>query len=519
MDDSSDRLKFDPVRADPAPPCVLVIFGAGGDLTRRLLVPALYNLASAGLLNERFAVIGVDHNQRTDDEFRQHETEQLTNFAKQKDSEFEASGFDEQAWKHLRDRLFYLTGDFDDKSTFTKVVKRLDEVLRAVDAGGSAIFYLATSARFFADIVENLAAAGLTKQEGDWFRRVVVEKPFGDDLPSAKALNKRLLAVLDESQIFRIDHFLGKETVQNMMVLRFANGIFEPIWNRNHIDHVQITAAETVTVEGRGGFYDATGALRDMVPNHMFQLLAMTAMEVPNSFEAEAFRNEKSKLLDAVHRFSPEDALRNVVRGQYRTGKIGDRAVPDYRAEPHVDPHSETETYAAMKLGIDNWRWAGVPFYLRTGKALKTRRTEIVVQFKQAPYALFRDTPVESLARNYFVICIQPDEGVVLQFDAKIPGPVVRLAPVRMEFRYKDYFKSVPNTGYETLIYDCMIGDATLFQRADNIEAGWTIVQPVLEATRTTRPGHVHPYEAGTQGPSEANELLARDGRHWLRLD
>ncbi|HLG86678.1 MAG TPA: glucose-6-phosphate dehydrogenase [Alphaproteobacteria bacterium] len=519
MDDSADRLKFDPVRADPAPPCVLVIFGAGGDLTRRLLVPALYNLACAGLLNQRFAVIGVDHNQRTDEAFRQYETEQLTNFATQKDSEFEASGFDEQAWNRVRERLFYLTGDFEDKSTFTKLAKRLEEVSRAVDAGGSAIFYLATSARFFAGIVEALAAAGLTKQEGGCFRRVVVEKPFGNDLPSAKALNKRLLAVLDEGQIFRIDHFLGKETVQNMIVLRFANGIFEPIWNRNHIDHIQITAAETVTVEDRGSFYDATGALRDMVPNHMFQLLTMTAMEAPNSFDAEAFRNEKSKLLEAVHRFSPDEALRNAVRGQYRAGKIGDRAVTDYRAEPHVDPRSETETYIAMKLGIDNWRWAGVPFYLRTGKALATRRTEIVVQFKQAPYALFRDTPVESLARNYFVICIQPDEGVVLQFDAKIPGPIVRLAPVRMEFRYKDYFKSVPNTGYETLIYDCMIGDATLFQRADNIEAGWAIVQPLLESWQRTRPGRVYPYRAGSQGPSEVDDLMAHDGRHWLRLD
>ena len=519
MDDSAFGPKFDPVRADPAPPCILVIFGAGGDLTKRLLVPALYNLSTAGLLNEHFAVIGLDHNERTDEEFRQFETEELTSFAKQKGGEFESSDFDEKAWGRLRERLFYLTADFADKSTFTKLGKKLDEVSRAVDAAGSAIFYLATAARFFADIVEGLAAAGLTRQEAGTFRRVVVEKPFGNDLPSAEALNKRLLAVLDESQIFRIDHFLGKETVQNMMVLRFANGIFEPIWNRNHIDHVQITAAETVTVEGRGSFYDATGALRDMVPNHMFQLLAMTAMEAPNSFEPEAFRNEKSKLLDAVHRFSPEDTVRNVVRGQYRAGNVGGRTVSDYRAEPKVDPRSETETYIAMKLEIDNWRWAGVPFYLRTGKALKTRRTEIVVQFKQAPYALFRDTPVESLARNYFVICIQPDEGVMLQFDAKIPGPVVRLAPVRMDFRYKDYFKSVPSTGYETLIYDCMVGDATLFQRADNIEAGWAIVQPILDAWKRGRPARVDSYRAGSEGPGEADELLARDGRHWLRLD
>jgi len=323
---------------------------------------------------------------------------------------------------------------------------------------------------------------------------------------------------MGEDQIFRIDHYLGKETVQNIMVLRFANGLFEPLWNRDHVDHVQITVAETVEVGRRGRFYDATGALRDMVPNHLFQLLSLAAMEPPSCFNAAAVRAEKAKVLDAVHRLTPSDVRRNVVRGQYGAGLVEGRAVRAYRDTPDVAPSSRTETYVAMKLMIDNWRWAGVPFYLRTGKALARRRTEVVIQFKQAPLTLFRDTPVERLTANDLVLHIQPDEGASLRFNAKIPGPSVRADGVEMTFNYRDYFRSAPNTGYETLIYDCMIGDAVLFNRADDIEAGWRVVQPVLDAWAEDRDGVLPVYPAGSAGPPEAETLLRRDGRRWRAL-
>ena len=343
---------------------------------------------------------------------------------------------------------------------------------------------------------------------------MVVEKPVGSDLASARALNAQLLHALDESQIYRIDHYLGKETVQNILALRFSNGFFEPIWNRQNIDHVQITAAETVGVEKRGRFYENTGALRDMVPNHIMQLLAMVAMEAPISFDADAVRDEKSKVLAAVHEIRPGD----VVRGQYAPGSIAGRAMIGYRDEPEVAPDSGTETFVAMKLSIDNWRWAGVPFYVRTGKRLTTRKTEIAIHFKQAPYALFRDTPVEKLTPNIMVLQIQPSEGVTMQFSAKMPGPTVKLGGVRMKFDYADWFQEGPSTGYETLIYDCLIGDATLFQRADNVEGGWSVVQPALDSWAAGS-GELHPYGAGKAGPDAADALLARDGRHWLRLN
>jgi glucose-6-phosphate 1-dehydrogenase len=325
--------------------------------------------------------------------------------------------------------------------------------------------------------------------------------------------------VLNESQIYRIDHYLGKETVQNIMVFRFANGLFEPLWSRDHIDHVQITVAETVGVEGRGKFYDATGALRDMVPNHLFQLLSLTAMEPPSCFDAEAVRSEKAKVLDAVHLFGAADARSNVVRGQYGAGTVEGRPVEAYRDAPDVDPHSPTETYVALKLMIDNWRWAGVPFYLRTGKALSRRRTEIVIQFKRAPLALFRDTPVEWLMPNDLILHIQPDEGASLRFSAKIPGPSLRTGAVEMTFNYRDYFRTAPKTGYETLIYDCMLGDATLFKRADDIEAGWRVVQPVLDAWAGDHATAPAVYAAGSAGPAEADALPGRDDRRWRSLD
>jgi glucose-6-phosphate 1-dehydrogenase len=492
--------------APPAPPCTLVIFGTG-DLTRRLLVPALYNLRRAKLLPEEFAIVGIARTPKSNEAFRQELRASLR--------EFGSGEVDPRDWQWLAERISYLPGNFDDPAVNAKLSQLLAETGKSPTAGGNCIFYLATPPQAFATVVQRLAEAGLLRErEGQW-RRVVIEKPFGTDLRSAQALNKELLSVLNESQIYRIDHYLGKETVQNIMVFRFANGIFEPLWRRDHIDHVQITVAETVGVERRGKFYDATGALRDMVPNHLFQLLTLTAMAPPSRFDAEAVRTEKAKVLDAVHQFGDQDALGNVVRAQYGDGIVEGKPIEAYRRAPDVASDSTTETYLALKLMIDNWRWAGVPFYLRTGKALAQRQTEIVIQFKQAPLALFRDTPIERLTPNDLVMHIQPQEGVTLRFEAKVPGPHVRTAGVEMRFNYEDYFKAAPSTGYETLIYDCMIGDPTLFQRADNIEAGWRVVQPVLDAWARERVRDLPIYPAGSEGPTEADLLIKRDGRQW----
>ena len=513
------RLSADPTalqRAAPAPASTLVIFGANGDLTKRLLTPALYNLTVAGLLPDGFGVLGLDHNERDDEAFRTQLTDTMRSFVTDKGGESAARALDEAAWGRLRASLSYLTADFEDPDSYRHLAERLAEARRA-QGHGNCVFYLATAPRFFGAIVQNLAAAGLLQEsEGD-FRRIVVEKPFGSDLASARALNALILGCAAETQVFRIDHFLGKETVQNILALRFANGIFEPLWRRDHIDHVQITAAETVGVEGRGSFYEANGALRDMVPNHMMQLLAMTAMEPPNGFDADAVRAEKARVVQAIRPMGADDVARDVVRGQYRPGAVKDAAAVGYRDEPNVARDSGTETYVAMKLHIDNWRWAGVPFYVRTGKRLGVRRTEIAIQFKQAPYAMFRDTPVDKLTPNFMVLHVQPSEGVSLDVSAKEPGPTLRLAGVKMDFRYADWFRNAPSTGYETLLYDVLIGDATLFQRADNVEAGWGAVQPVLDAPKAGALA-VQPYAAGSDGPAAADELLARDGRHWLKL-
>ena len=493
----------------PAPASTVVIFGAGGDLAARLLLPAIYNLACAGLLDERFAIIGVDRLDLDDEGLRSRFEDSLARFVAERRGKDKAVALDRARWSWLRERISYLAGDFDDPALFEQLGSRT--------AGANAVFYLAVASRFFAPLVESLGAAGIVGEEEGRFRRVIIEKPFGSDLASARALNNRLLKVLDEDQIYRIDHYLGKETVQNIMALRFSNGIFEPLWSRQNIDHIQITAAETVGVEKRGSFYEQTGAMRDMVPNHLMQLLAMTAMEAPSSFDADAVRDEKSKVIAAIHPMNLGVDLPPVVRGQYVAGDLGGEARNAYRNEPDIAPDSTTETYVAMKLSIDNWRWAGVPFYLRTGKRLAVRRTEIAVHFKQAPYALFRDTPVEKLTPNILVLHIQPREGVTLQFSAKRPGPRVSLGGVRMNFDYADFFQEGPSTGYETLIYDCLIGDATLFQRADNVEAGWRAVQPARDAWEAGE-GMVYHYAAGSSGPREAAALLARDGRRWLQL-
>jgi glucose-6-phosphate 1-dehydrogenase len=489
----------------PPDPCVFVIFGAGGDLTQRLLLPALYNLAVEKLLPQPFAVVGIARGSLSDEEFRARMREALQQFA--------TVSVDPDIANALLASLFYVQGDFGDDATYQRLEARLNAVDRDLGIGGNAMFYLATPPNAFTIIAEHLGRAGLARQEGH-SRRIIVEKPFGTDLYSARELNARLLQVFSEEQIYRIDHYLGKETVQNIMVLRFANGLFEPLWNRDHIDHVQITVAETVSVEARGNFYDRTGALRDMVPNHLFQLVSLMAMEPPIRFDADAVRTEKGKALEAIHPLAPSHCLDAVVRAQYVAGSVTGRTVPAYHSTQGVASDSTTETYVAMQLMIDNWRWAGVPFYLRTGKALAARRTEIAIKFKSAPFALFRDTPVDRLAQNLLVLRIQPDEGASLQFNAKLPGPSIRIDGVRMNFKYKDYFDAAPSTGYETLIYDAMIGDPTLFQRADNIEAGWRVVQPILDAWR--QDGRPLPsYEAGSDGPAAADELLLRSGRSW----
>ena len=501
--------------ATPKPgPCTIVIFGANGDLTKRLVTPALYNLALTGLLPDDFAILGVDHNGKDDVDWRAHLTEAMQSFVGGT-GEFDPASIDQKAWGWLTDRMFYLVGDFEDSKTYDALRDKLDAIDKSNGTAGNVIFYLAVADRFFGRVVDELGKAKLVATEaaeGKPWRRVVIEKPFGHDLGSARDLNARILQSLREDQIYRIDHFLGKETVQNIMAFRFANGMFEPLWNRDHIDHVQITVSETVGVEGRGFFYEATGALRDMVPNHVFQLLTMTAMEPPTSFGADAIRSKKVDVFAAIKSVEPHEA----VRGQYDAGTVMGKPVRGYRTEPNVNPYSDVETYAALRLEIDNWRWAGVPFYIRTGKYMTVRNTEIAIRFKSAPTHLFEDTDAQAMHPNWLVIQVQPNEGITLQFDVKRPGPLVDLQSVKMNFSYSDWFPPQQNVGYETLLYDVMIGDQTLFQRADQVEEGWRIVQSVLDAWAKQKPEDFPNYIAGTAGPAAADALLARDGgRSW----
>ncbi len=504
--------------APPAPPCAMVIFGAAGDLTKRLVVPALYNLAQARELSTQFQLIGVDLAAKTSEQWRDDLTAAMKEFVAH-DGEFHIDEIDRAVWRWLSERMSYVQGDLNDPGTYARLRDHLVGLDKTAGTAGNYLFYLAVADRFFAPVVAGLGAAGLAAEKDCRWRRVVIEKPFGHDLISAKALNAHILKSLQEHQIYRIDHFLGKETVQNIMALRFANGLFEPLWNRQQIDHVQITVAETVGVEHRGMFYEKTGALRDMVPNHVLQLLAMTAMEPPISFDADAVRAKKTEVLQAIKPIGPAQALRDAVRGQYDGGTVLGQKVRPYRQEPDVSPQSTMETFVAWKLSIDNWRWAGVPFYLRTGKRMKRRSTEIAIRFDQAPYSLFRGTHVAQMHPNWMILRIQPDEGIALEFAAKRPGPFVKLSTVSMDFAYKTYFKVACSTGYETLLYDCMIGDATLFQRADTVEAGWQAVQPILDAWTNNTPRDFPNYAAGGSGPVAADELLARDGSAWRSLD
>ncbi len=491
-----------------ADPCVMVIFGATGDLTKRKLFPALYNLAKDGFLPDNFAIVGVGRQELETNDFRTKIIDDLKGFI--------VGAPDKDLVKWFEERTYYTGGDFDDdKKLFKDIKDLLGEVCEKHQIPENFFYYLATPPQLFANVAGKIYKNGLGKEENGFWRRFIFEKPFGRDLESAHKLNVELGKILKENQIYRIDHYLGKETVQNILVFRFGNSIFEPIWNRNFIDSVQITVAEKLGVETRGGYYDTAGALRDMIPNHIFQLITLTAMEPPVSFEADEVRDEQAKILHAIQPFTPEDVLRNAVRGQYGAGVTDDKKVPAYHDEANVAPASNTETYAALKVSIDNWRWADVPFYVRTGKHLADKFSSIVIQFKKAPFVLFRDTSVEKLTTNRIVIHVQPDEGITLHFGAKIPGPIVNMGAVDMDFNYVDHFGKQISTGYERLLYDCMTGDATLFQRADMVEASWRVVSPILDVWNAIPARDFPNYEAGSWGPKEADELLANDGRKW----
>lgn len=489
----------------------MVIFGATGDLTKRKLFPALYNLAKGGFLPEHFAVIGVGRQELETKDFRLQIIENLREFC--------PKPVDTKLLKWFEERTYYTGGDFDeDKKLFKDLKALLADVCATHEIPENIFYYMATPPDLFANVAQKVVKNGMGREENGFWRRFIFEKPFGRDLASAKQLNADLLKTLDEKQIYRIDHYLGKETVQNILVFRFGNSIFEPIWNRNYIDHVQITVAEELGVERRAGYYEKAGALRDMIPNHILQLVTLTAMEPPVSFDADSVRDEQAKILQAIQPNSPEDVLHNSVRGQYGPGKIDNKKAPGYREEENVAPDSNTETFAALKLSIDNWRWADVPFYIRTGKRMPGKHTSIVIQFKKAPFMLFRDTPVEKLTTNRIVIHIQPDEGITLHFGAKIPGPIVNMGPVDMDFNYLDHFGETRSTGYERLLFDCMTGDATLFQRADMVEASWNIVTPILDVWAAIPARDFPNYPAGTWGPEEADALLANDGRSWKNM-
>ena len=494
------------------PPSTMVIFGASGDLTRRMLLPALYNLAIDGLLPPGFSVIGFARRDWDDDKFRQVALEAVSTFSRRQP-------IDSAAWESFAQGIFYCRGEFPNPEGYQRLVDMLAKIDRERCTGGNRMFYLASPPSAYPNIVHHLGETGLANQdeESGW-ARIVIEKPFGHDLKSAQNLNTQISSAFQENQVYRIDHFLGKETVQNILVLRFSNGIFEPIWNRRYIDHVQITAAESIGIEGRGGYYEESGALRDMIQNHMLQLLSLVAMEPPIAFEADVVRDEKVKVLRAIRPIRDVDPAKFTARGQYGPGWVEGRQVIGYRQEEKADPQSTVETYVALKLFVDNWRWADVPFYLSTGKRLPKRTTEIGIHFKRAPHLLFRHIPeAADLEANILTIRIQPNRGITLKFHAKVPGMAVRLRPVNMDFYYGTSFTVQPPSAYETLLLDCMEGDSTLFARRDEVEVALALVTDILDGWAEMPPPAFPNYEAGTWGPPEAEELIGKDERRWRR--
>jgi glucose-6-phosphate 1-dehydrogenase len=489
-------------------PCAFVIFGASGDLTSRKLLPALYALWHDLLLPARFSVVGVSRGDMTDEAFREKARTAVAEFGRVKP--------EGESWKAFADALSFVGGDFADPKSFERLRERLKKCDAERGTAGNRVYYLAVPPSVFPPLIKRLGDAGLVEHGERPYTRVVIEKPFGRDVRSARALNQELAQTLVEDQVFRMDHYLGKETVQNLFVFRFANSLFEPVWNRNFVDSVQITAAEPIGVEGRGAFYEEAGALRDIMQNHMMQLLSLVAMEPPGRFLANEVRDEKVKLLRSVHIPTPEEVDRMSVRGQYGPGAISGEEVVGYRQEPGVAPDSPVETFAALRLEIDNWRWAGVPFYLRAGKRQPKRVTEIAVQFRSVPHLPFAERAGHAEA-CVLVLRIQPDEGISLRFNAKVPGFRIALQSVKMDFRYGTSFGAEPPEAYERLILDCLLGDPTLFARADEVEAAWTLIDPILAAWADHRPADFPNYEAGTWGPSSAAKLFGREGRGWRR--
>ena len=503
-------------------PCVVVIFGVTGDLAHRKLVPALYNLSVDGLLPANFNLIGFARRDYTDSSFRAEFKESVSKFSRRK-------SVNEEVWGEFAKHSFYHRSAFDDPAGYERLRDRLDALDNESGMKANRVFYLATSPDYFSTVAEQLKAVGLLDPIVDprtglphHRARVVIEKPFGHDLESARTLNRKLSSCMSEEQIFRIDHYLGKETVQNLLVFRFANGIFEPVWNHKYIDHVEISVCETVGVENRAGYFDTAGILRDIVQNHVLQLLCLVALEPPTAFEADAVRDEKVKVLKSVRRFQKSDVLSKVIRGRYQSGAILGNPVQGYLAEPGVNTESETETYVALELSIDNWRWAGVPFFLRAGKRLPKRVTEISIHFKNVPHRLFQDEDVRQIAPNILSFQIQPDEGIALKISAKPPGAQVRVQQVNMQFDYSTSFGQQPPEAYERLLLDAMKGDATLFTRSDEIEQAWDLLAPVQQVWAgegISRKPPVHGYEAGSWGPTAADELVAnRVGQPWRRL-
>ncbi len=502
-----------PNKTPAAPPAVIVIFGAAGDLTKRKLIPGLFNMASEELLSSQFAMVGMDRVDMDSDAYRKTLSEEIKSYV--------GDGFKQDLWDKIVSKAYYMPGDFRNEESYQKLKTLVLKVDQEQGTPGNCLFYLATPPSFFGVIATELGKAGLAKEvDGQW-RRIIIEKPFGRDLESAKELNKTLHQSFEEHQIYRIDHYLGKETVQNMMAYRFANGTVEPVWNHRYIDNVQITVAESLGVEDRASYYEEAGALRDMIANHLLAVLSVATMEPPNSFEADAIRDEQVKVLKAIQPFDSERVLTDTVRGQYGEGVLENgEHLHAYRDEPGIADDSSTETFVALKLMIDTWRWAGVPFYLRTGKRMTGRYSEVVIQYKGGPNMMFQRARErrKDFETNRLVLRIQPNEGISMEFNAKVPGTELNITQVRMDFDYDDYFdESITSSGYETLIYDCLCGNATLFKRADNIEVCWELLQPILDVWKAQPPSNFPNYPACSSGPEEADEMLARDGYKWKK--